>query len=79
MSSRAQLDLARHVRDGCSQEGLVGLTFSTVGVRYVFPYFSLFWCAKAPTRDVATVSLWALRVSEARGLRVSERLIVRTV
>ncbi|PIL29717.1 hypothetical protein GSI_08155 [Ganoderma sinense ZZ0214-1] len=26
------LDLARHVKDGCTQEGLVGLTFSTVGV-----------------------------------------------
>ncbi|TFK81224.1 dihydroxy-acid and 6-phosphogluconate dehydratase [Polyporus arcularius HHB13444] len=26
------LDLARHVKEGCQQEGLVGLTFSTIGV-----------------------------------------------
>ncbi|TBU24505.1 dihydroxy-acid and 6-phosphogluconate dehydratase [Dichomitus squalens] len=26
------LDLARHVKEGCKQEGLVGLTFSTIGV-----------------------------------------------
>ncbi|KAI0744274.1 dihydroxy-acid and 6-phosphogluconate dehydratase [Daedaleopsis nitida] len=26
------LDLARHVKAGCAQEGLVGLTFSTIGV-----------------------------------------------
>lgn len=30
-----QLDLARHVKEGCKQEGLVGLTFSTIGVRWV--------------------------------------------
>ncbi|RPD53042.1 dihydroxy-acid and 6-phosphogluconate dehydratase [Lentinus tigrinus ALCF2SS1-7] len=26
------LDLARHVKEGCKQEGLIGLTFSTIGV-----------------------------------------------
>lgn len=27
-----QLELAKHVKDGCKEEGLVGLIFNTIGV-----------------------------------------------
>lgn len=30
----AQLDLSKEVKKGCTEEGLVGLTFNTIGVRY---------------------------------------------
>jgi dihydroxy-acid dehydratase len=28
------MDLAKHVKDGCKDEDLVGLIFNTIGVRY---------------------------------------------
>lgn len=31
-SSFTQLELAKHVKDGCKEEGLVGLIFNTIGV-----------------------------------------------
>jgi hypothetical protein len=30
----AKLDLAKVVKEGCKEEGLVGLIFNTIGVRY---------------------------------------------
>lgn len=32
---RSQLDLAKHVKEGCKEEDLVGLIFNTIGVRYL--------------------------------------------
>ena len=29
-----KLDLAKVVKEGCKEEGLVGLIFNTIGVRY---------------------------------------------
>jgi dihydroxy-acid dehydratase len=33
-----KLDLAKVVKEGCKEEGLVGLIFNTIGVRYVRTY-----------------------------------------
>jgi hypothetical protein len=31
-----QLELAKKVKEGCKDEGLVGLTFNTIGIRFLF-------------------------------------------
>lgn len=32
MNPNFQLEMAKHVKDGCKEEGLVGLIFNTIGV-----------------------------------------------
>lgn len=34
-SDLQKLDLAKKIKEGCKEEGLVGLIFNTIGVRYV--------------------------------------------
>jgi hypothetical protein len=29
-----QLELSKKVKEGCKEEGLIGLTFNTIGIRY---------------------------------------------
>jgi len=49
-----QLDLAKVVKDGCKEEGLVGLTFNTIGVRYL-PYIPIFFVVVTQFSDAITM------------------------
>lgn len=35
------LDLAKKVKEGCEAEGMLGLTFNTIGVRLDDPVYSI--------------------------------------
>lgn len=35
--SHKKLDLGKKIKEGCKEEGLVGLLFNTIGVRSVVP------------------------------------------
>lgn len=63
-----KLDLAVKIKEGCSQEGLVGLTFNTIGVRYVLMDTIFYLLTLTPL--TVMLLLWALMVSVNSGLRL---------
>ncbi|KAH9942524.1 dihydroxy-acid dehydratase [Epithele typhae] len=65
------LDLAKHVKQGCTNEGLVGLMYSTVGVSDGITMGTDAMCYSLPSRDLIADSIELLTMAQYHDGNVS--------